>query len=314
MGAQQTAFLFPGQGSQSLGMLAGLADASAVVLETFEQASGALGYDLWSLVQQGPEEQLNHTEITQPAMLTAGIATWRAWQDRGGALPSLFAGHSLGEYSALVAAGAMRFTDAVNIVRLRGQLMQAAVPDGTGAMAAVLGLDDEVLAKICTEAAQGEVVSCANFNAPGQVVIAGDQLAVARAAEAAQAAGAKRVIPLPVSVPSHTALMEAAAGELRGALESIELQPPVTPVIQNADVRAWDEPAEIINALVRQLSQPVRWTGTIEYMIEQGVTRFVECGPGKVLAGLNRRISRESAIIALTDMDSIEAALEGNSP
>lgn len=310
MATSQTAFLFPGQGSQSLGMLAGLADASAVVLETFEEASRELAYDLWSLVQQGPEEQLNSTEVTQPAMLTAGIASWRVWQDRGGPRPALFAGHSLGEYSALVAAGAMRFADAVNIVRLRGQLMQAAVPDGTGAMAAVLGLDDAVLARVCAEAAQGEVVSCANFNAPGQVVIAGHRGAVARAGEAAQAAGAKRVIPLPVSVPSHCALMEAAAGELRAALESIELQAPATPVIQNADVSAWDEPAEIINALVRQLSQPVRWTETIEHMLEQGVTRFVECGPGKVLAGLNRRISRESTVTALTDMAAIEAALE----
>jgi [acyl-carrier-protein] S-malonyltransferase len=305
-----TAVLFPGQGSQSVGMLAALAEASSLVKQTFEQASEVLAYDLWGICQQGPEALLNRTETTQPAMLAADIATWRVWTDRGGPEPAMFAGHSLGEYPALVAAGCMDFEDALRMVALRGKLMQSAVPEGAGAMAAVLGLEDEVLDEICQQASGQEVVACANFNAPGQVVIAGHLEAVERAAALAGERGAKRVLMLPVSVPAHSALMQPAAGELEAALRSIALHPPRIPVIQNADVRAHEDPAAIVDALVRQLWQPVQWTRTIGYMLDRGINRYLECGPGKVLAGLNRRISRESAVTALTDMVAIEAALE----
>jgi [acyl-carrier-protein] S-malonyltransferase len=310
MASPNTAFLFPGQGSQAVGMLALLAETSAEVARTFAVASEVLGYDLWALCQHGPEERLNRTEVTQPAMLAAGIATWRAWKERGGRAPMLFAGHSLGEYSALVAAECMQFADAVRMVAVRGRLMQAAVPEGAGAMAAVLGLDDEVLVKVCAEAAQGEVVSCANFNAPGQVVIAGQRAAVDRAGALAREAGAHRVVMLPVSVPSHCALMRPAADALRAELQSIPLNAPRTPVVQNADVRAFSDPESIIDALVRQLWQPVRWTETISYMVGQRVGHFIECGPGKVLAGLNRRISRDSGVTALLDLASFELAQE----
>jgi [acyl-carrier-protein] S-malonyltransferase len=302
--------LFPGQGSQSVGMLAELAEASSLVMQTFEQASEVLAYDLWEICQQGPEAQLNRTETTQPAMLAAGIATWRVWTDRGGPEPAMFAGHSLGEYPALVAAGCMDFEDALRMVSLRGKLMQTAVPEGAGAMAAVLGLEDEVLDEICRQASAHEVVSCANFNAPGQVVIAGHRQAVERAAALAAERGARRVLMLPVSVPAHSALMQPAAGELEAALRSIALRAPRIPVIQNADVRTHEDPSAIVDALVRQLWQPVQWTRTIGHMVVQGIDRFLECGPGNVLAGLNRRISRESAVTALTDMAVIEAALE----
>lgn len=309
----ETAFLFPGQGSQSLGMMADLAAEFPVVEETFAEASGVLGYDLWQVVQQGPEDELNRTEITQPAMLAAGIATWRAWLGQGGELPAWMAGHSLGEYSALVASGVMGYADAVATVAERGRLMQAATPDGVGAMAAILGLDDGVLDEVCEQAADGEVVSCANFNAPGQVVIAGHAAAVQRACEMAREAGARRAIPLPVSVPSHCALMEPAAGSLQGVLAGLDFGRGSVPVVHNTDVLVHDDAAAIRGALTRQLWQPVRWTETIRKLADRGVTRFVECGPGKVLAGLNRRIDRTLEIIALADAATLASAVRGGS-
>jgi [acyl-carrier-protein] S-malonyltransferase len=305
----KTAFLFPGQGSQSLGMLSGLAEDFPLVAQTFEQASDVLGFDLWHLCQQGPEAQLNQTENTQPAMLAAGVATWRCWLQSGGQSPRLMAGHSLGEYSALVAAGVLKFEDAIRTVALRGRLMQEATPEGVGAMAAIIGLDDETLIGVCAAYEGPEVVSCANFNSPGQVVIAGNRQAVEQTCELASAAGARRAIMLPVSVPSHCALMRPAAEKLQASLKDLEFKSSSCPVVQNADVKAYDHSPEVIDALSRQLWQPVRWTTTIEYLKQQGVTQFIECGPGKVLAGLNRRISRESAITALTDRESIESAL-----
>nr|NIP16992.1 ACP S-malonyltransferase [Xanthomonadales bacterium]NIX11782.1 ACP S-malonyltransferase [Xanthomonadales bacterium] len=304
-----TAFLFPGQGSQSVGMLAGLAEEYAGIRETFEEASSVLGYDLWRLCQEGPAEDLNRTETTQPAMLAAGVATWRVWLEQGGETPTWMAGHSLGEYSALVAAGAMDFRDAVATVAERGRLMQAATPEGTGAMAAVLGLEDGILESICAKAAEGEVVSCANFNAPGQVVIAGNTAAVQRACDLARAQGARRAIELPVSVPSHCDLMKPAAERLGGVLYELEFRPPMVPVVHNVDVGVHAGAEEVRDALSRQLWQPVRWTETIAHLIDNGVTRFVECGPGKVLAGLNRRIDRTPEVFALTDGAAVAKAL-----
>ena len=305
----KTAFLFPGQGSQSLGMLSSLEETYPVVRETFGEASEVLGFDLWDLCQNGPEEALNRTENTQAAMLAAGIATWRCWQESGGEAPALMAGHSLGEYSALVASGVLGFRDAVATVALRGRSMQEATPEGVGAMAAILGLDDDVLEDIC-EGYEGEgVVSCANFNSPGQVVIAGNRQAVEQTCELAKAAGARRAILLPVSVPSHCALMMPAAVQLEHALLELNLKQAGIPVIQNADVKSFSSSEEIIDALARQLFQPVRWTESILELKNQGVERFIECGPGKVLAGLNRRISRESETIALTDPSALDVAL-----
>ena len=309
----KTAFLFPGQGSQSLGMLSSIAAEFPVVAETFAQASEVLGYALWDVCQNGPVEQLNRTETTQPAMLAAGIATWRVWTENGGSDPDLMSGHSLGEYSALVAAGVMSFGDAIAVVALRGRVMQEAIPEGVGAMAAILGLDDASVAEICTEQARDQVVSCANFNSPGQVVIAGHRQAVERVCEAAGAAGARRAIMLPVSVPSHCALMQPAAERLEEALGSITLNAGRIPVIQNVDVKAHENPAAVANALTRQLWQPVRWSETIQQLTSQGVENFVECGPGKVLAGLNRRICRGSEITALADAAAIYASLERSS-
>lgn len=307
-----TAFIFPGQGSQSVGMLSGMAEAFPQVEATFAEASKTLGYDLWDVCQNGPEDRLNRTETTQPAMLAAGIATWQCWRESGGTDPDFMAGHSLGEYSALVATGVMDFVDAVATVALRGRLMQEATPEGVGAMAAIIGMDDEIIAGICA-AYDGEgVVSCANFNSPGQVVIAGNKRAVEQVCEAASAAGARRAIPLPVSVPSHCALMKPAAERLKAHLETLHWRAPRIPVVQNADVRAFGSGPEMIDALARQLWQPVRWTDTILHLKAQGVERFVECGPGKVLAGLNRRISRESRGIALTGPDEIGSALQEN--
>ena len=306
----KTAFLFPGQGSQSLGMVATLAEAFPVVEQTFTEASDVLGYDLWTVCQSGPQEQLNQTETTQPVMLAAGIASLRCWNESGGQPPEMMAGHSLGEYTALVAAGVMDFKDAIEVVALRGRLMQEATPPGVGAMAAVLGLDDDVLTGICV-AYEGEgIVSCANFNSPGQIVIAGNRTAVEQTCEMASAAGARRAIMLPVSLPSHCALMKPAAEKLINALCNLELNPAEMPVIQNADVMAFNEKSKIIDALGRQLSEPVQWTATVLALKEQGCDRFIECGPGKVLAGLNRRITRESQTIALIDSAAIETALE----
>jgi [acyl-carrier-protein] S-malonyltransferase len=309
----KNAFLFPGQGSQSVGMMTDLSEQFTSVKTTFEQASEVLAYDLWSLVQDGPLEELNKTEITQPAMLVSGIATWRVWQEQGGALPDFFAGHSLGEYSALVAAEVLAFEDAVTIVAARGKLMQQATPTGTGAMAAVIGMEDQQLRDICAQVEQdstqsNSVVACANFNSPGQVVISGDKAAVERAGQLAADAGARRVLPLPVSVPSHCMLMKPAADKLQELLANTSFSKSTVPVIQNADVAAYSDAELIREALARQLWQPVRWTETIEYMLASGVEHFVECGPGKVLAGLNRRISRQTAVFALTDATAIEAA------
>lgn len=301
-----TAFLFPGQGSQSVGMLAGLAAAFPQVGETFSEASEALGFDLWAMTQNGPEDDLNRTENTQPAMLAGDIATWRAWRSAGGGMPDFMAGHSLGEYAALVAADVLDFADAIRVVALRGRLMQAATPEGVGAMAAIIGLEDAVLEAICADISDEEIVSCANYNAPGQVVLAGHRGAVEQACEAASAAGARRALTLPVSVPSHCALMRDAAIELGDALEDLDYGQPAVPIIHNVDVARHDEPAEIVEALARQLWQPVRWTRTIEKLAADGVTRFAECGPGKVLSGLNRRIARGAAITALASRADIE--------
>jgi [acyl-carrier-protein] S-malonyltransferase len=303
------AFVFPGQGSQSVGMLADLAVAFPLVAETFAEASEVLGYDLWQLVQEGPVEELNKTHITQPAMLSAGIAVWRIMQQQGRVSPVVVAGHSLGEYSALVAAGALNFTDAVRLVAERGRLMQEAVPVGQGAMAAILGLDDDAVIAVCAAAAQGDVVSAVNFNAPGQVVIAGSAAAVERAVEGAKEVGAKRALLLPVSVPSHCALMKPAAEQLAAQLAGMSISVPAIPVINNVDVVAATDAAAIRDALVRQLYSPVRWVASVQMMAQEGVDTLVECGPGKVLVGLNKRIDKTMNAMAVFDAASLEKTL-----
>ena len=305
------AMVFPGQGSQSVGMLKELAEAEPVVAATFGEASKVLGYDLWQLVQSGPEEQLNATERTQPAMLAAGVAVWRVWRKRGGPAPTVMSGHSLGEFTALVCADSLDFTTAVELVSFRGRAMQEAVPVGQGAMAAVLGLDDEAVEAACREAANGEVVEAVNFNAPGQVVIAGHATAVERAIEACKARGAKRAIDLPVSVPSHSSLMKPAAERLRERLEQTEVRSPLVPEIYTVDVRKHGHPAGIRTALVEQLFNPVRWAETVRRMVASGVTHIVECGPGKVLTGLNRRVERrkEISVYGLDDSATIDEAI-----
>ncbi|HAS6347654.1 ACP S-malonyltransferase [Vibrio vulnificus] len=301
------AIVFPGQGSQAVGMLADLGEQYEIVKQTFAQASEALGYDLWALVQNGPAEDLNQTFRTQPALLASSVALWRVWQELGLAQPENLAGHSLGEYSALVCAGVIDFQEAIKLVELRGQLMQEAVPAGTGAMYAIIGLDDEAIAKACEEAAQGDVVSPVNFNSPGQVVIAGSKDAVERAGALCKEAGAKRALPLPVSVPSHCALMKPAAEKLAVALESIEFKAPQLPVINNVDVVAETDPAKIKDALVRQLYSPVRWTESVELMSAQGVEKLLEMGPGKVLTGLTKRIVKSLDAAAVNDVASLDA-------
>lgn len=297
-------------GSQTVGMLAALAEEFPVVQETFAQASEALGYDLWALVQQGPDTELNKTWQTQPALLAASVAIWRVWQQQGGKQPSILAGHSLGEYSALVCAGVLDFKDAIKLVELRGKLMQDAVPEGTGAMYAIIGLDNEAIAKACEESAQGQVVSPVNFNSPGQVVIAGNKEAVERAGAACKAAGAKRALPLPVSVPSHCALMKPAADKLAEALKSVNFNAPQISVINNVDVKAETDGEAIRNALVRQLYSPVRWTETVEHMATEQVTFLLEMGPGKVLTGLTKRIVDTLSAAAVNDPASLQSALE----
>lgn len=305
------AMVFPGQGSQAVGMLAELAEQFPVVTETFKQASDVLGYDLWALTQQGPAEELNKTWQTQPALLAASVVIYRVWQQQYPALkPEVMAGHSLGEYSALVCAGAMDFQDAIKLVELRGKLMQQAVPEGTGAMYAIIGLDNESIIKACKEAEQGEVVSAVNFNSPGQVVIAGAKAAVERAAAACKEAGAKRALPLAVSVPSHCVLMKPAADQLAVSLESIAVKTPETAVINNVDVKTENEADAIRNALVRQLYSPVRWTETVEKMATNGIEVLVEIGPGKVLTGLTSRIVKELAAGAVNDVKSLDAVKE----
>ena len=305
------AFLFPGQGSQSVGMLASMAEVHPVVRETFDVATGVLGYDLWTLAQQGPAEQLALTEITQPVMLVAGVATYRAWRAAGGAAPDWVAGHSLGEFTALVAAGTLGFEDAVDLVRVRGELMRDAMPGGQGGMAAVLGLDDAAMEAVCASAAQGEVVEAVNFNAPGQVVIAGHKTALARAIEGAKAQGAKRALPLPISVPCHSSLMRPAAERLRERLSRSTLAAPQSRFLSSVDATEYRDPEAIRDLLYRQLASPVRWVATVQALVGAGVTRFVECGPGKVLAGLHRRIDKTPGVeaTALEDPAALGAAL-----
>ena len=302
-----TAFLFPGQGSQSVGMMAGLVGRPEI-RSTFDEASQALGQDLWTLVTDGPADALNQTINTQPAMLAAGIATYRAYLAAGGEAPALMAGHSLGEYSALVAGKALSLTDAVKLVRFRAEAMQSAVPEGVGAMAAILGLDDEVVRAVCSEAAKGEVLDAVNLNSPGQVVIAGNKAAVERGMALAKEKGAKRALPLPVSVPSHSRLMKPAAEKLAAYLAHVTFVSPQIPVLHNTDVSDHADPQEIKDALARQLYSPVRWVETILALKNRGATRFVECGPGKVLAGLNKRIDGSLATLAIIDAASLDSA------
>lgn len=306
------AVVFPGQGSQSVGMLKELAAAEPLVQQTFAEASQVLGYDLWDLVQNGPEESLGQTEKTQPAMLAAGVATWRVWRRHGGPLPAMMAGHSLGEYTALVCSEALDFRTAIDLVRYRGQQMQAAVPAGQGAMAAILGLDDPQVEVACIEAAQGAVVQAANFNSPGQVVIAGAAAGVERAIEILKARGAKRAIKLPVSAPSHTPLMQPAADRLRTRLEQTEFRTPVVRDIYTVDVRKHGDAGAMRAALVEQLVKPVRWTQTVQAMLGAGARILVECGPGRVLTGLNRKIDRNKDLqfFALEDPSSLQEALK----
>jgi len=305
----QFAFVFPGQGSQAVGMLADMAATWPVIEETFQEASAVLGYDLWALVQQGPAEELNKTWQTQPALLTASVALWRVWQQQGGKAPALMAGHSLGEYSALVCAGVIAFTDAVRLVELRGQFMQDAVPAGTGAMSAIIGLDDAAIAEACAASAEGQVVSPVNYNSPGQVVIAGHKEAVERAGAACKAAGAKRALPLPVSVPSHCALMKPAAEKLAAELSNITFNAPQIPVVNNVDVACETTPEAIRDALVRQLYSPVQWTKSVEFMAAQGVEHLYEVGPGKVLTGLTKRIVDTLTASALNEPAAMSEAL-----
>ncbi|MFZ0107669.1 MAG: ACP S-malonyltransferase [Thiobacillus sp.] len=302
------AFVFPGQGSQSVGMMSGWGDR-AEVRATFSEASDALGQDLWALVTDGPAELLNQTVNTQPAMLAADIAAWRVWQTAGGTAPALLAGHSLGEYAALVAAGALGFADAVKLVRLRAEAMQAAVPEGVGAMAAILGLDDDAVRAVCADAAAGEVVEAVNLNSPGQVVIAGNKAAVERAMVLAKEKGAKRALPLPVSVPSHSSLMLPAAEKLLAHLQGVTIVAPNIPVLHNTDVQSHSEPAAIRAALAKQLHTPVRWVETVHALKTAGIERVIECGPGKVLASLNKRIDDSLPALALVDEASLQAAL-----
>lgn len=305
------AFVFPGQGSQSVGMLTTLAEAEPVVGATFAEASAVLGYDLWALCQTGPDAALNATERTQPAMLAAGVAVWRVWRKRGGPAPTVMSGHSLGEFTALVCADSLDFATAVELVRFRGRAMQEAVPLGQGAMAAVIGLEDADVEAACRDSADGEVIEAVNFNAPGQVVIAGHAGAVGRTIESCKSRGAKRVIDLPVSVPSHSSLMKPAAERLRERLEQTEVRSPLVPEIYTVDVLKHGHPQGIRAALVRQLYSPVRWADTVRRMVASGVTHIVECGPGKVLTGLNRRVERrkEISVYALEDGASIDEAI-----
>jgi len=304
------AFVFPGQGSQSVGMLAELGAEHPIVIETFAQASEMLGYDLWDLVQHDKDGDLNQTHITQPALLTASVALWRLWLNQGGIAPSVLAGHSLGEYSALVCAGALDFSDAVRLVEARGQFMQAAVPPGEGAMAAIIGMADDAIAAACDASAQGQVVAPVNYNSPGQVVIAGSRSAVERAMVACKEGGAKRALPLPVSVPSHCALMLPAAEKLRTMLEGMQVRVPGIPVVQNVDAKVASSSEVIVNNLVAQLHQPVLWTNCVESIAASGVDLVVECGPGKVLNGLTKRINKTLQSASINDAASLAVTLE----
>lgn len=304
-----SAFVFPGQGSQALGMLSDIAKGHALIQDTFKEASDTLGYDLWKLVQEGPKEHLDQTDKTQPAILTASVALWRLWQEQTDVLPSYVAGHSLGEYSALVAADSLPFVEAVRLVELRGQLMQKAVPAGQGAMAAILGLTDEDVKQACVDAAQGQVVSAVNFNAPGQVVIAGNTEAVDRTIELCKDKGAKRALPLPVSVPSHCDLMRPAAEEFASALTAASWQNPSIALVQNVTADVSRDLATLKDNLLAQLYSPVRWVESVQLLAKLGVTALVECGPGKVLGGLNKRCAKELNNYALETADAFQATL-----
>ncbi len=306
----QIAFFFPGQGSQSVGMMSGFGD-NPVIKQTFIEASDILGVDFWSMATE-PNELLNLTQHTQPLMLVAGIATWRAYQQTGGKQPSILAGHSLGEYAALVSAGAISYADALPLVKYRAEVMQSAVPEGMGAMAAILGLDDETVRAICLESAQGEVCEAVNLNSPGQVVIAGNKAAVERGIEIAKSKGAKRALPLLVSVPSHCALMKPAAEKLEVYLENVFVQTPQIPVLHNADVASYVNAAEIKQALLRQLYSPVRWVETVQAIYASGATNSAECGPGKVLTGLTKRIVAELPCVALISNDALSEFISNN--
>ena len=303
------AMVFPGQGSQALGMLSDIAEQHAQIKTTFDEASQALGRDLWALAMEGPVEELNRTDLTQPALLTASVALWRLWQELGGAQPACLSGHSLGEYSALVCAGAFAFTDAVRLVNKRGEYMQAAVPEGEGAMAAILGLDDAVIEQACEAAAEGEVVSAVNYNSPGQVVIAGASAAVDRAIDACQEAGAKRAMRLAVSAPSHCALMKPAAEQLAAELDSIEVSMPSIPVIQNVSATVASSVEELRSNLVEQLYRPVLWVDCVQNIQQREITQLIEVGPGKVLSGLNKRIERSLNVGSIGDMGGLNKLL-----
>jgi [acyl-carrier-protein] S-malonyltransferase len=308
-----TAFVFPGQGSQSVGMMAGFGD-SAIIKATFVEASDLLHIDLWKMATDGPAEDMAQTVNTQPLMLTAGIAAWRAWRAQNGLMPSFFAGHSLGEYSALVAAEVIAFSDAVPLVRFRAEAMQEAVPAGQGGIAAILGLDDDVVKAVCAEAAQGEIAELANYNTPGQLVISGTRTAIERALEIAKAKGAKRAMMLPMSVPAHSSLMRPAADRLQARLAAVTFKTPVAPVVQNFDVASFSEPVAIKDALIRQLSGPVRWIETIKFLADSGVKHVVECGPGRVLVGLNKRIDERIQASSIHDqaaLDAVKITLNG---
>lgn len=310
MQRKDLAFVFPGQGSQSLGMLSELASVHAEVEKTFAEASDVLGFNLWQVVQGDSQDALNQTVNTQPAMLAAGVAVWHVWQAQSEIRPVWMAGHSLGEYTALVCSGAMAFADAVKLVAMRGRLMQQAVPEGQGAMAVVLGLGDDEVRAVCKEAAAGQVCEAVNFNAPGQVVMAGDAAAIDRACALAKAKGAKRAQLLPVSVPSHCALMRPAAEALAEQLANTRISAPQVPVIQNADVQSFSQPEDIRLGLAKQLYSPVRWVETVEFLVAQGVTQLIECGPGKVLMGLNKRIVKDLSHATLLDLKTLESTLE----
>jgi [acyl-carrier-protein] S-malonyltransferase len=302
--------VFPGQGSQTVGMLSALAEAFPTVQETFVEASQALSYDLWQLTQSGPAEELNQTAKTQPAMLTAGVAVWRVWRAEGGPAPKVMAGHSLGEYTALVCAGAMGFSDALTLVADRGRFMQEAVPAGSGGMAAILGLEDDQVRAVCEQAVQGDVVEAVNFNSPGQVVIAGHKAAVDRACELAKGAGAKRALPLPVSVPSHCALMRPAAERLSERLADIAIATPKIPVLHNVNVETASDANAIRQLLTAQLHSPVRWVETVRKMAADGIESLYEAGPGKVLAGLTKRIDKRLNGVGIFDPDTLKGAME----
>ena len=305
-----TAFIFPGQGSQSIGMLSALAEQHDSVIETFNEASEALGYDLWDLSQNGPTEKLGQTEFTQPALLTAGVAVWRVWYQEGGAKPEVMAGHSLGEYTALTCAGALAFKDAVTLVQDRGRYMQTAVPAGEGAMAAIIGLDDDAVVQACEQASINGVVQAVNFNAPGQVVIAGEKSAIDASIDIFKAAGAKRVLPLPVSIPAHSKLMTPAAEKLRERIASIDVSMPNIPVIHNCNVSIATSSDDVRNNLVTQLDSPVLWVSSVEKMVEDfGVDKVIESGPGKVLAGMIKRIDKTVSTVAVDNPETITAEL-----